>query len=397
MKDRDADDLPEEARRVEAAIDADLAHVPHAFPVLGPTNPKALILALLIGGGGGAAFFFAGLPLPWMMGAAVFATVAALSGARIGVWPPLRQVMLVVLGVMLGSAFSPGLIDAIPHWIGSICALIVLTFSSGFLIYLFFRHVAGFDRVTSYFCGIPGGLAEMVAIGGAMGGDDRKISLAHAVRILTVVMTIPIWFRFHEGVRATAGSGVHFGDPALLDYGILIACGVIGAPLAMLVRLPAAAILGPMLLSAAAHYFGLTRTQPPVELVAAAQVVIGTAIGCRFLGVHVREVGRTLVMAAGGGILGVGMAVAFTFACVQFMDLPTPALLLSFSPGGVAEMSLVALALHIDTAMVAAHHLFRIFFVVLAAPAVFRLWVRLRPLPATPSRSARRRRPRRGR
>ena len=360
-------------------IEEDLSHVPHAFPALGPTDPKSLILALAIGSIGGAAFFFIGMPLPWMMGAAVLATAASLSGARIGVWPLLRQIMLVVLGVMLGSGFSPGLVDALPHWIGSIAALMALTFVSGFLAYLFFRHVAGFDRATAFFSGIPGGLAEMIAVGGAMGGDDRKISLAHAVRILVVVMTVPIWFRIHDGVSATSGTGVHFGDVGWLDYGVLIACGAIGAPLAALIRLPAAAILGPMLLSAAAHYFGLTKSQPPGEIVAAAQVVIGTAIGCRFIGVHVREVGRTLVMSVGGGLIGVGVAVLFTLIAIQFIDLPMPALLLSFSPGGVAEMSLVALALQVDTAMVAAHHLFRIFFVVLVAPAVFRFWKRLSP------------------
>jgi uncharacterized protein len=319
------------------------------------------------------------MPLPWMMGAAVLATAAALSGARIGVWPKLRQVMLIVLGVMLGSGFSPALIDAMPQWIGSIVLLMLLTFVSGFLAYLFFRYVARFDRVTAYFCGIPGGLAEMITIGGAMGGDDRKISLAHAVRILAVVMTIPIWFRLHDGVQTSSGSGVHFADVALLDYGVMIGCGAVGFVLATLIRLPAAAILGPMILSALAHYFGLTSTQPPGELVAAAQVVIGTAIGCRFIGVHIREVGRTLVMSVGGGLIGVAVAVVFTLIAIQFIQLPMPALLLSFSPGGVAEMSLVALALHVDTAMVAAHHLFRIFFVVIIAPAVFRLWNRLSP------------------
>lgn len=372
---KDSNDAAVESERIEE----DLSHVPHAFPALGPTDPKSLVLALAIGSIGGAAFFFIGMPLPWMMGAAVFATTASLSGVRIGVWPLLRQIMLVVLGVMLGSAFSPSLVDTLPHWIGSIVALMALTFVSGFLAYLFFRHVAGFDRPTAFFSGIPGGLAEMIAVGGAMGGDDRKISLAHAVRILVVVMTVPIWFRIHDGVNATSGTGVHFGDVGWLDYGVLIACGAIGAPLAALIRLPAAAILGPMLFSAAAHYFGLTRSQPPAEIVAAAQVVIGTAIGCRFIGVHVREVGRTLVMSVGGGLIGVGVAVAFTLIAAQFIDLPIPALLLSFSPGGVAEMSLVALALQVDTAMVAAHHLFRIFFVVLVAPAVFRFWKRLSP------------------
>ena len=360
-------------------IEADLPHVPHAFPALGPTNPRALAMGLAIGTFGGFLFYLLGLPLAWMMGAAVFATAAALGGQRIGVQPWLRQIMLVVLGVMLGSGFSPDLVDTLPYWAGSIAALMALTVVSGGLAYLFFRHVGGFDRTTAYFSGIPGGLAEMIAVGGAMGGDDRKISLAHAVRILVVVMTIPFWFRLHDGVQAMGGTGVGFADVGMVDYAILIACGAIGAPLATLVRLPAAVILGPMILSAAAHYLGLTDSQPPAVIVAAAQVVIGTAIGCRFIGVRVREVGRTLLLAVGGGLIGVLVAAAFTIAAVAALDLSAAALLLSFAPGGVAEMSLVALALQADTAMVAAHHLFRIFFVVLLAPAVFRLWRRLQP------------------
>lgn len=342
---------------------------------LGPTDPRAMALALLIGGTGGALFFWIGMPLAWMMGAAVFCTVAALSGARIGVEPRLRQVMLVVLGVMLGGGFSPGLLSRLPEWGVTICLLMVLTIVSAAACGVFFRRVGGYDRTTAFFSGIPGGLAEMTTIGAAMGGDERRISLAHGVRILVVVMTIPFWFRLHDGITTTSGTGVHFGDLSWHDVGILLACGLIGAPLARLMRLPAAMILGPMLLSAAAHYSGLTKGHPPAELVAIAQVVIGTAIGCRFTGISGRTVMRALWLSVVGGVIGVLVAIAFTVLAIHIVDLRYPGVLLSFSPGGVAEMSLVALALHVDTAMVAAHHLFRIFFVVIVAPMAWRLFL----------------------
>ena len=50
-----------------------------------------------------------------------------------------------------------------------------------------------------------------------------------------------------------------------------------------------------------------------------------------------------------------------------------PAVLLAFAPGGLAEMSLIALALGVDVAYVATHHVVRIFFIVALAPLVFRL------------------------
>ena len=43
------------------------------------------------------------------------------------------------------------------------------------------------------------------------------------------------------------------------------------------------------------------------------------------------------------------------------------ALFLSFAPGGVSEMGLIALSLGISPMMVAAHHVFRIFVTVLIA------------------------------
>ena len=45
---------------------------------------------------------------------------------------------------------------------------------------------------------------------------------------------------------------------------------------------------------------------------------------------------------------------------------------LALAPGGLAGMSLIALALGIETAFVATHHVARIAMIVIAAPLVFR-------------------------
>ena len=45
---------------------------------------------------------------------------------------------------------------------------------------------------------------------------------------------------------------------------------------------------------------------------------------------------------------------------------PLPAVVLAFAPGGLAEMSLIALALSVDAAFVASHHIARIMMVVTA-------------------------------
>jgi hypothetical protein len=54
----------------------------------------------------------------------------------------------------------------------------------------------------------------------------------------------------------------------------------------------------------------------------------------------------------------------------------------------VAEMSLVALALHTDVAFVAAHHIVRIVLVMVSAGPILRLLDRIDPKPAPPAQAA---------
>ena len=52
---------------------------------------------------------------------------------------------------------------------------------------------------------------------------------------------------------------------------------------------------------------------------------------------------------------------------------PVAALTLAFAPGGLAEMTLIALALGVDPAFVSTHHVVRIFLVVILAPIAFKI------------------------
>ena len=56
--------------------------------------------------------------------------------------------------------------------------------------------------------------------------------------------------------------------------------------------------------------------------------------------------------------------------------IPLPALVLAFAPGGLAEMSLIALALGVDAAFVSTHHIVRIVLIVSLVPLTFRAFRR---------------------
>jgi len=349
--------------------------------VPGAERPSLATVArtLAVAGIGGSAFALAGAPLAWMLGAMFVATGAAMSGRmRLGIYPWLRTAMIAVLGVMLGSAFTPALLAEIPGWWPAVSALAVYVAGLTAASYAFFRYVGGYDPVTAYFSAPPGGLTEMALMGQDLGADMRTISLIHATRILIVVATVPLYFRLVEGLEVPAlpRDVGRLVDIPLAEATILAGCALLGVPLGTASRVPAGALIGPMALSAAVHLAGWSSAKPPAEIVAAAQVVVGASIGCRFAGLSLAEARRTVALGSVSGALMVLLATATAYMLAGALARPADVLALSFAPGGLAEMALIALILGIDTAFVSAMHVLRIAMVVIGVPLVFGLFRR---------------------
>jgi uncharacterized protein len=165
---------------------------------------------------------------------------------------------------------------------------------------------------------VAGGATGMVTMADDLGGDDCLVAFMQYLRVLLVVILTPVLtavaFPGHHGAGSPAGTHT----PALGDVGdwlLTLAIASAGALVASRARLPAAALLGPMILSAV-----LTLSLPdgtftvPPALRELSFAVIGLQVGLRFTAATLREVGRLLAPVA-LGLLGLlvacfGLAVA---------------------------------------------------------------------------------------
>ncbi|NDU99362.1 AbrB family transcriptional regulator [Pseudoroseicyclus tamaricis] len=317
------------------------------------------------------------LPLPWMLGPLIGCTLAAILGAPLAGPTQLRMVVIPVIGVLLGSAITMEVLRSMIGWWPAFLTLAPFLLAALAGSYLVFRRVGGFDPATSFFSAMPGGLNDAMLLGASAGGDERRIALAHATRILVVVFLIPLFFSIVYGATGSSGGGgarfVALGALRPVDWAFLTAAAAAGYWGGKWLDLPAYAVMGPMITSGALHAAGVVETAPPTQIVNFAQLVIGTVIGCRFLGTTLREVGREL--AVGSVSAGVMILIALVFAvpAAALMGMPLTQAFLAYSPGGLAEMSLLALSMGEDLAFVSVMHLTRIALVVAMARPVWRL------------------------
>ena len=109
---------------------------------LGLADLPGLAATLGLGAAGGAVFAYYRLPLAWMLGA-MFATMPlAVAGVGLRMDLRLRMLMIAVLGVMIGGAFSPAVLADAGTWWKSILALVVFGAVVSLAVYFFFTRIS---------------------------------------------------------------------------------------------------------------------------------------------------------------------------------------------------------------------------------------------------------------
>lgn len=330
---------------------------------------------MIIGVASGALAFALGMPLPWMLGPMIGTTIAAMLALPVRGPDRLRPIVIPIIGVMLGSAMTADVFDLLGNWVLTLVLLPIFLLTAAGFSYIVYRRIGGFDPVTAFYAAMPGGMNEMMLMGGEAGGDERRIALAHAARVLIVILFVVLFFALVLGVTSSGQSRTWIALGALdfRDYAILIFCAAAGVPLANLARLPAAQVFGPMILSGAAHIVGLVAVAPPTVFVIAAQLVMGTIIGARFVGASAREISRDLGLAIVASIGMLLVAVAFALIISAASGMALSQAFLAYSPGGLTEMSLLTLSMGQDITYVSVTHIVRITFIIGIAPMVFSL------------------------
>ncbi|MEC3910006.1 AbrB family transcriptional regulator [Sphingobium sp. CR2-8] len=328
--------------------------------------------ALAVGAAGGALFRWIGAPLPWVLGSMAACAMASIMGLPIQASSATRRPMAAVIGVVLGSSFGPHLFVQARDWIIPLIALPFFLASAALLCVTYFRKIAKFDPATAYFAGMPGGIAEMVVMGAERGADERAIGLIHGARIFLVVFILPFLIRLDHAPVAISPTAAVTGEVA--DWSLLLwagGCVTLGLLVGRLLRLPAWHLVGPLAVSAAVHMSGLADFRIPGWALAAAQVGLGATIGCRFTGLTLRTLLRTVALAAGSTAILLAVTFAWATGIGKLTGLDPILLTLAYSPGGLAEMSMVALSLALEPGVVIVHHLTRVVLVLIGAPLGF--------------------------
>lgn len=334
---------------------------------------KAVFTTFALAGCGVALFHSLHLPLPWLLGPISFCLLGALVGLPMRGIKPLNDGMRTILGVAVGATLTPAVLMSFGGMWPTLLMVPVMVAVIGLLGVPYFRRLCGYDFPTAYYGAMPGGLQDMILFGEEAGANVRTLSLIHATRVMVVVVTLPFLLSGIWQADLSSPPGAAASEIPVHELAIMVVCAILGWQAAQRIGMFGASILGPLILTAVVTLAGGLHARPPAEAIWAAQFFIGMNIGAQYAGITMTEVRRDLLASFGFCVLLIALTLVFVEAVYILELAPGMEALLAFAPGGQAELTVLAIIVGADIAFVIAHHILRIFVVIMGAPIAARI------------------------
>lgn len=336
----------------------------------------ALLFALAAIGGWG--FREIGSPLPWMIGPLVVTAILSLSNmVSVRVPDRMRPFGQVVVACQIGLTFSPEtlarLIDLAPVIVTTALATLLCIICVAALV----SRIGGMGLAQSFLAAVPTSPVEAAAMAVNARIDSVPIIISQTIRLSAVVLVLPLAIYSLEGwpaSRVRSGTGIPFDMPNIV---ILFAIGICAMQLFRFLKIPNPNFLGPLTATAIMTVTGHGLTPFPAEVLAAAQIVLGTWLGSTFRKEFLGSAGRVIALSLASILLLLLLCSLIAAVIAALFGLDWQLLVLGAAPGGVVEMVLTAKFLGQDPTLVTAFHLTRIFLFMPNIPWIVALLFRL--------------------
>ena len=339
---------------------------------------------LLVSVVGGAICLRLHSPLPWMIGPLLGMAIFQFSGTRFTALRWSREAGQFFIAITLGLYFTPVVAhEVLANW----TVLLAAAFASiaiGCVSALFLVATAKVDATTAYFSSIPGGASEMAQLGDRFDASAERVAVAHSLRILLVVCTVPVALT----VFGVPGTDEYHPVAIPLQWGglfLLFAVVALFGAVAYRVRFPNPWMMGPLVGTILLTSNGIQLSAMPAWLANVGQVLLGCWLGTRFSQAFLRHAPRFVACLIPSIYLTMAIAALVGIALAYLAGLSAQTMVLATAPGGIAEMSITARTLKLGVALVTAAHVTRVLIIVSFTLPIFRVLRRLRSLRRRPA------------
>ncbi len=312
------------------------------------------------------------LPLPWLLGPLLITLLIGSFSISNPCHPRWRMTGQVIIGMVLGLYFSPALMNALSiYWMFIVFGILwslVLSLALASLQY----KVNQLDWATAWFASAIGSASEMVNIAEKHQAQVDTVAVSHSLRIVILVVLVPLFMGLYFDVTWSVPTQLVL-NISVFSTVLLFVLALVEAKLFDALNVLNAWILGPLFLVGMLSYFELLNQSFPAWFIAFGQLCIGWSLGSKFPFSFLKNNQKFLFFTLLFNFIALLLSIFLVISLVQFVSVDAKVLLLGLSPGGIAEMSLMAKVLGLSVPIIVAFQLSRLIFVILTTRIFYRL------------------------
>jgi membrane AbrB-like protein len=308
------------------------------------------------------------IPLAWFLGPIIVTSIAALSGLKIFMPKIVLSFILMILGLHIGNYIDQNLFNQISNWIWTSLIMLVYIIICILIVAKYLQKFAGYGEKASIFSAAPGALGPLMILAENEKTDLSQVATSHLIRLIIIITVIPFIVVSNTGNDVLLDNDFNYLGQNHLNLFLLIFASLFFIFVFDKIRVPAALLSGTLFASGLLQITDIASYKLPNETVNFCLLILGSSVGCRFAEKTVKEIANNSLHSIIATTILVALGLFAAYVATFFVDTNILTLILSFSPGGIYEVAVIAIAFDLDPDFVAFHHIIRLLFILFTVP-----------------------------
>ena len=351
---------------MQNAIPLDLENIKNLFS-------KRFLLVIIISIPSAIFADFLNIPLAWMIGPMIAVSIAALNGIKVFMPGLALSSILIVLGLHIGNYIDQNLISQMFNWIWTTIIMFGYIIVSILVVSKYLQKFSGYKQKTSIFSAAPGALGPLMILAEYEKSDLSQVATAHLIRLIIIITVFPFIIVNLSASDTLELEKFDYMSQNHWDLVLLIITSIIFIFFFDKVRVPAALLSGTLVASGLLQIFDIASYKLPDASINFCLLILGASVGCRFANKTIKEVANNSFHGLVATVLLVLLGLIAAFVATFFVDNNFLTLILSFCPGGIYEVAVIAIAFDLEPDFVAFHHIIRLLFILFIVPIALRM------------------------
>ena len=330
----------------------------------------ALVIAISVPSAMIAEFF--NVPLAWFLGPMLITSLASLKGFKTEMPRLILSSTLILLGLYIGNYIDKSLFSQIHQWAWTSLIMFFYIILSVLIVSKYLQKFSKYDRKTSVFSAAPGALGPLMILAEDEKSDLSQVATSHLIRLIIIITVFPFIVNSFYEIDELKKVDVVIVDQNVYDLIILIISSIILIILFDKLKIPAALLAGTLFASGFFQISELASYKLPSNIIDYCLLILGSSVGCRFANKTFGEIANNAVHSFVATFLLVILGFLAAIIAGLFIDKNFFTLLLSYCPGGIYEVAVIAIFFDLDPEFVSFHHIIRLLMILFAVPLILR-------------------------